>query len=191
MQFYHLPRGRPAPAANLPFWGTPGHPKSTKNAFANPGAHRCAKRRTNCAKGRPRCAKVRPKSPKWSQNGGPGPSRNWSCAQTAVKTVNMRSAHYLQCFKEISLSGNPSFLLLLGYSKVMKTGFRTEGVKKTSKLRPRAAQWRPKGSTSCSKAPPDAPQCIQNPPKSRPKMRSCARGLPKGSQRHPRAPKSN
>ena len=35
----------------------------------------------------PRCANVTPKSPKWSQNGGPGPSQKWSCTRTALKTA--------------------------------------------------------------------------------------------------------
>ena len=35
----------------------------------------------------PRCAKVTSKSPKWIQNGSPGPSQKWSCTRTALKTA--------------------------------------------------------------------------------------------------------
>ena len=77
-----------APMPPTELLGSPWVPKFDAKTHLHIKVRTDAQKRCTCGpRGGPRCAKVTPKSPKWSQNGGPGPSQKWSCTRTALKTA--------------------------------------------------------------------------------------------------------
>ena len=99
------------PLPPTPTWASPGSSKIHSNRTCK---STCApvrpKGRSRGAQGVPGHPHVRQRSPKWNQNGGPGPSRDGPEWAPHTKRRDMRSVHYLLCFTlKISKKPDPQY----------------------------------------------------------------------------------
>ena len=151
-----------APLPRTSLSPSPGVPKTHKNTSKT---HLKIRVRTGSrksdpsgAEAEPRWAKVGQRSPKWSPNGGPGPSGTGPERRPGPKRRHVQFSYYLLCFSHIGRSREPPFWHRFGIQKWRKTGFRTDVQKSPlksdagdGKMAPLGSTWRPKDTPRASK----------------------------------------
>ena len=167
MQFYHNARS----AAPMPLTeplGSPLGPKMHEKTLLKIAARKgLRKSRANGAEGRPRSTKVRQSSPKWSQNGGPGPSRNGPERGPGPKRRDMQSDAVFTMFQPHQPVPKTLIFAPFWCPKVeKKRGFGPRSTKTLSKAVPIGPKWRQWGPYGV----PRVPHGLQNASKMLPKI---------------------